>query len=726
MSDKKKLPVSEEEIGRMKSEAVGIAGDKTQAIRFEELVARISEATGIGKRAVKNEIKALFLEVEKKRREEEMNTPKKMGDYYIPAGYDLQNGLIVQETRDGYAIICDYFVIEEILRTSDNKDALFVFFFIAKNLRVEITGEEFVDPKRLELTLLNHGLYVGGDSLRRFKSYVTSFINTNQEFIKVTVLTASTGWQDVTLPHTDADGRVVFRRKRIYGSPTVTPELSYVDSIESTIERSGDLADSLEVLNESLKWKGPAVAVLSGLAATLIYPLRKEGMTNFVVNFAGTTGAGKTLSAKIGLSMFGNASTGEKSLVGNMNATAVGGELKNNTYRDMPVLMDEMGTAQGSPEKKAQKVLDVVFQYTSGQGRTRANRALSLRDEMTSRGVLFLTMESNLQTIARIAKTAEKGYFRRTIEVFTDGGDYMPPRDIFDFTVIEGTYGYIAPLFIEAIAENYDEIREDYKRWEKELSDSASSMRGKEKYFAALYAALEHLKRLELITPLAYEKAQRHLQRVYLENLEIMEEVTEKVDTKWINMLIDFVEINRGRFATEEMDVTIGERFGEIVRGKNGKMELRIIPKILEERFLDAEAINDRAFKELMKKRGLITHEKNGERLRYTIKRGTGRMYVFDYDSLLEFEDEKSFELIVENAAKEYEVRDDGNVLEVLDRRFDLDDPKTGEALLKAIREVEDPVRRRVVLAEVEEKARGWTVERDKNGEPVRIEPVPF
>jgi len=724
MSEKQNLPIDKDSIDRMKREAVEIAGDKTQAIRFEQLIEEISEATGIGKRAVKNEIKALYEESERERRKKEMDSPKRVGDYFIPAGYDLQNGLIVQETRDGYAIISEYFIIEEILRTSDNKDALLVFFFIAKNLRVEITGEEFVDTKRLELTLLNHGLYVGGDSLRRFKSYVTSFINANQEFIRVTVLTASTGWQDVTLPNIDPEGRVTYRQKRIYGSPTVSPELSYIDSIAQTIEKSGDFADSLKILNESLKWKGPSLAVLSALASTLVYPLRKEGLTNFVMNFAGTTGAGKTLSARIGMSMFGNAATGEKSLVGNMNSTAVGGELKFNTYRDMPVLMDEMGTVQGGAEKKAQKILDTIFQFFSGQGRTRGNRVVRLREETSARGVLFITMESNLQTIERMAKTAEKGYFRRTIEVFADGGDYLPSRDVFDFTMIEGTYGHIAPLFIKEITASYEAIRADYKKWEKELSHP--SMRGKEKYFAALYATLEHLRRLDIITPLAHEKAMKNLERVYLENLEIMEEVTEKVDTKWINMLIDFIEINRGRFATDELDVTVGEKYGEIKKGKNGEMELRIIPKILEERFLDHESINDRAFKNEMKKRGLLKWEKRGNSQQFTIKRGTGRVYVFDYDALMEFEDEKSYEIIVENASEKYEVPDDGNILEILGRKFDLDDPGTGNALLAAVQAVKDPIRRKVVLAEVEERARGWTIERDENGEPVAIEPVPF
>jgi len=60
MSEKQNLPIDKDSIDRMKREAVEIAGDKTQAIRFEELVAAISEATGAGKRAVKNEIKALW------------------------------------------------------------------------------------------------------------------------------------------------------------------------------------------------------------------------------------------------------------------------------------------------------------------------------------------------------------------------------------------------------------------------------------------------------------------------------------------------------------------------------------------------------------------------------------------------------------------------------------------------------------------------------------------
>lgn len=694
--------------------AEAIALDDSRAIFFDKIIAYLSKTENVGKIALRKQLKA------KAKAGRSQTVEHEAGGWNIPNGYSLKDGMIARQTKDGWQLVCEYCIVDEIHQTSDRKESVISLLFIRRGKRVEIETDEFVENKRLEAKLINHNIFVG-DQLLNFKTYLSAFINTNEDSIKKVVLTSSTGWQIIDVVGKDR-GKFYSSSELRYCNPITERSIEYVPSIARRIFKEGEGEEAAEILNAALKFRGPGLSVLSSLAAALIYPLQKQGLSNFIVNFAGTTGKGKTLSSRIGLSMYGNAREGDPdSLAGNMNSTSVGAEIRFRTFSDMPVLMDEAGTAKGSAELKARTVLDTIFQFFSGQGRSRATKAVKLREESTFRGVLLLTMEYDLQTIERMANTQEKGYFRRTIEVFSDTDDFMPSKSVYDFGKIDMCFGHIAEGFIASIVPDYTAIKEDYLRFEKELQ--SSDMRGKEKYFAALWTTLAHLQRIGFITQKTYDEAGRHLRAVYGENLEIMKEITSGAGTTWAYKFIEFIAINESAIETNDHTPKgLKNGFIKYSSPKHGEApqpeEICIFPSVLDN-WLIENGINKKAFIKEMIAAGILTPE---SKKKVTIKRRGQRVYAFNHLAMSAYDDEGEVGEASEKVAASAPAIEQHTIALVGGQYFDLGDPNVVEKMNKALQACDD----RQGFAIDIEKLHDFVIECDENGQPIAVSKIPF
>lgn len=695
----------------LKRLAETIARDNQRATLFDKLLTHISKEEGVLKTALRREILANSEKLLKK------EIAQETGEWNLPDNYYLDKGFIYKTTKDGYQQVCEYCLVNEIHQTTDRQESVISLFFPRRHKQILIETDEFVDNKKLETKLVNYDIFIGA-KLKQFKDYISDFITYNEANIKKIVLTSSTGWQFIDVIKYE-NGEFIRANKLRYCNPIMESAVEYIDTIQKRIYKEGDYKTAIDILNVGLKYRGSALSILSALSSTLIYPLRKKGLGNFITNFAGTTGKGKTLSARIGLSMFGNATEGENSLASNMNSTSVGHEIKFNQFRDMPNLLDEAGTTKGSAEVKARAVLDTIFQFFSGQGRSRATKTLKLREETVFRGVLFLTMEYELQQIEKMANTQEKGYFRRTIEVFSESEDFLPSKDVFDFGQINSTFGHIGEIFISSIMENYNEIESDFIKFEKELSKP--ELRGKEKYFSVLRVTLEQLKRLKLITQKTYNETLKHLSIVYNENLEIMQEITSKADKKWAQQLLEFVAMHGSQFEDGENEVK-GVKLGSINRGgqTTGK-ELRMFPKALED-FLMDNGINLRAFCKKMSENNILKTEISGGKIRFKVKRDNQRMYVFNFEKLDKYdsdEDGIEYEEIKIPQAKKEET----NIIQIGDSYFNLDDANVEEKLTNVLKSTKS---KELFIMELERSTTEFIVEYTTDNKPFMIKRIPF
>lgn len=594
-----------------KSQLIALLQGK-KFIEFERLIELVSKKEKISKTALKKEIKEKVNEDFKK------SIANLTGQYKMPSGFFIKDDIVFREIKDGVTYVCEFCTVAEIHRTNDNAESIFTINFQKTNRSISFKSDEFVDNKLLETILLNHGVYIG-DKLKDFKSYVSGFIRMNIDVIPTVIRVNRTGWQNVAV---DDKGQI--RVVNGYCNPILKPALTYIDSITDTIYREGDIVTATEIVKTGVRYKGSCLAILSGLAATLIKPLAKQGLGNFVVNFSGDTGQGKTLSSRIGLSMFGNAQeSNENSLINSMSSTAVGGELLFAQFMDMPILLDEAGTIKGTAEKKAQHIIEIIFQFFSGTGKTRGQRNLTLRKTERSRGVLFLTMEYDLKTVEKIAGVTEKGYFRRTIEVDSTSGNFLPDKEIYDFGVINSNFGFVAEIFVNSILKHYELIKDDFDRYEKELR--RVELRGKEKYFAVLFTVLENLKRIGLIGEIENAKAKEILMLVYKENLQTMQDITTNKVSLWAETLLEWIAINRNKFENDDGR----ERWGEFSINKySAKEEIHIFPTILAN-FCMEKGINERSFCKEMSDKGAIVTELTTHGLRMKVKRRNIAVFCF-------------------------------------------------------------------------------------------------
>lgn len=697
------------EIAILKKLAIAIAFDNTKAVLYDKILTHLSKEEGVLKSALKKEITAAAKEQVTKA------LPREAGDYVLPESYYLDKGLLYKTTKEGYQLISEYCIVNEIHQTTDRKESVISLLFPRRYKTVQIDTEEFVDNKRLEAKLINYDVYIG-ENIAKFRSYISSFINYNEDSIKKVVLTSSTGWQFIDVPKYE-NGEIVRVNTLRYCNPILENSVEYVDAIQDRIYKEGDIQTALEILNMGLRYKGSSLSILSSLAASLIYPLRKKGLGNFITNFAGTSGKGKTLSARIGLSMYGNSAEGENSLASNMNATSVGNEIKFNQNRDMPTLLDEAGTNKGSAEVKARNVLDTIFQFFSGQGRSRATKTLKLRDETVFRGVLLMTMEYDLQTMEKIAKTQEKGYFRRTIEVFSESDDFLPSKELYNFeTKTNNTFGHVAEIFIRSITKDFHELENDFSTYESEYSKP--ELRGKEKYFSALRVTLEQLKRLKLIDQHSYEAAIKHIEVVFAENLEVMADITAKADKKWAQQLIEFVAMHNAQFESNENEVK-GIKLGIIKEPstRHPVKELRMFPTALED-FLVNNGINQRAFLKKMAEEGVLKTETFGDKQTFKIKRDNQRMYVFDFEKLNKYDDE----IVIEYVTIKTEEEPKNNIVQIMDEYYNLDEEGVEAKLTKALHESSN---KNIFIMELEKATAEFVVE-FVGDRPIKVDRIPF
>lgn len=604
-------------------------------VEFEQLLKDTSKSESISKVALRKEIESILKDEELKNKEKELkNINKNIQNelkyndisFKLPNGYIFEKNSIYKETKDGIAFICDCCIVCEIHRTNDNEESLHTIFFPTKKKYLSFKSEELVENKKFQEILLNHGIYIG-DKIKDFTNYLQNFMRVNEYVIPTIIRVNRTGWQTVSIIENEEVKEV-----EKYCNPILKPDLTYTDIITNTISKDGDLLTAIQILKTALCYKGSCLSTLASLSSVLIKKFSKYGLSNYVLNFSGGTGEGKTLSSRIGLSMFGNVQEStENSLLHSMNSTAVGNEFLFSQFLDMPILLDEAGTIKGTSEKRAQQIIDMIFQYFSGIGKTRGQKNLTLRKTERSRGVLFLTMEYDLKTIEKQSGVIEKGYYRRTIEVDTTSGNFLPSKDIYDFSNINSNFGWIAEIFINSIDENnfgIEQLKNDFLNYEKKLTKI--ELRGKEKYFAILYVVLEHLKRIGLITDYEFEKAKEQLKIVYDENLETMADITTNKGQVWAEKLQEFLAMNKAKFEGYDKEV-----WGAFATNKQDLKEIHIYPSILSN-FCMENGINEKSFIKELYQKGTMVTEKTDTGVRYTVKRKGVRVYCFFSEKLEE------------------------------------------------------------------------------------------
>lgn len=128
-----------------------------------------------------------------------------------------------------------------------------------------------------------------------------------------------------------------------------------------------------------------AAAICAAFAAPLLEPLDAP---NFALHLTGDSSRGKTSILKIASSVFGDPNNG--AWVGSWNTTYTAAELRAKSLSGLPLCFDEVGATDVQQTEK------LVYMLINGEGKSRGNKDLHLRETPTWKTVVLSTGEHQL------------------------------------------------------------------------------------------------------------------------------------------------------------------------------------------------------------------------------------------------------------------------------------------------------------------------------------------
>lgn len=158
------------------------------------------------------------------------------------------------------------------------------------------------------------------------------------------------------------------------------------------------------------------LGVLLGFAPPLLECL---GLDTCGVHIWGESSNGKTTTARIGASVWGNCTKGTNgnNRIVSWNATATGFEVQAALHSSGLLVLDEMGEAE------KEDIIKTVYALSDSKGKTRGQADITLRASQTWKLLACSTGEFNIKGHIGLTKNLPTGVLMRLLEIPVDTGD---------------------------------------------------------------------------------------------------------------------------------------------------------------------------------------------------------------------------------------------------------------------------------------------------------------
>ena len=390
----------------------------------------------------------------------------------MPADYFLKNGHLCYLD----APLCRPFIIRQYI-ASDNQDKTSYLVARFQHGETLISTDEYSNFRNIAQIFNRRQEILCDESARHIQRYIAHYWIRNKEHIPVVPLFENTGW--------DKSG--AFRL------PTLDGESVYAPHIRDAFGLHGDADAQREFLRGIMAEHPAALILLLGYATPLI------GLFNLkpcITMIYGGAGDGKSTAAFLPLSLYGD----YRKLFQTMNATKVGKEIAFSMNKDLPCLFDEMNTAgNGDGVTLAKTLIETIYGFYSGKGRTRGTVNLALSHQAEYQGLLMLTSERSLESIfSVIPNISVAGAYRRTLEISVLDRHTLWKYDDSEsssffariYKSLSEHYGHAGKEWLEYLSS--PEIQDDIKRRYENLldDDGKNDLKGTENLIALLAAIL--------------------------------------------------------------------------------------------------------------------------------------------------------------------------------------------------------------------------------------------
>ena len=450
----------------------------------------------------------------------------------MPSDYFLKNGHLCYND----APLCRPFIIKQyIAAESQEKPSFLVARF--QHGETLISTDEYSNFRHIAQIFNRRQEILCDESARHVQRYIAHYWIRNKEHIPVVPLFENTGWD----------------RSGVFRLPTLDGDSVYSAHIKDAFQTHGDADGQRAFLREIMTDHPAALILLLGYATPLIGLFDLKPCITMIY---GGAGDGKSTAAFLPLSLYGN----YQKLFQTMNATKVGKEIAFSMNKDLPCLFDEMNTAgNGDGVVLARTLIETIYGFYSGKGRTRSTVNLALAHQAEYQGLLMLTSERSLESIfSVIPNISVAGAYRRTLEI-----SVLDRHTLWHYNDAESAaffgriyknigenYGYAGKEWLDYLSS--PEKQDDIKRRYEDLLEQESGdrdLKGTENLIALLAAILPDV---ETVLSLAPGTITRNIEELFKQVIDAQKKQIARqiqdISVKFEDALNTFIAMNPTAF----------------------------------------------------------------------------------------------------------------------------------------------------------------------------------
>lgn len=351
---------------------------------------------------------------------------------------------------------------------------------------------------------------------------------------------------------------------------------------------------------------------VSSLVTAFLKAKHEVEFAGTIFSFTGNSSTGKSTASALSASVAGNPNKGTETLFRSWNGTrnAIEGYLQNNL--GVPLSFDELSSATFS------KITELLYSIAEGQGRQRANTHGEVKAPKNWGTSIISTSEYSIFNDA----ARNIGLNVRTIEVseiFTTSAENADAIK----KEISSNYGHVMPLVSNYLLNREDEVikwfNEEHNWFKTQLKDETNSTGIRMfKRYAVIAVSARILERV-IATPIDMNAA-----RDYLLNYHLNSVSERSLADKAIDVIVQFVAQNRGKFSEDNKLSNMIENYG-LIELKENHIQVKMITNVFktmlhENQFQDVNTVID-----ALRDKDYIQSDRNRKTTKRSVKDKQGK-----------------------------------------------------------------------------------------------------
>ncbi|EGQ4188100.1 DUF927 domain-containing protein [Staphylococcus pseudintermedius] len=354
------------------------------------------------------------------------------------------------------------------------------------------------------------------------------------------------------------------------------------------------------------------VFAASSLVTAFLKTRHEVEFAGTIFSFMGNSSTGKSTAAALAVSIAGNPTKGSNTLFRSWNGTrnALEGYLSNNY--GVPIVLDELSAAT------FKDTTGLLYSLAEGQGRQRSNIDGNVKELKNWGTTVISTAEhSILNDSAR-----NDGLNVRTIEIseaFTTSADNADAIK----RATSVNYGHIMPLVAEYLLKREDEVIKWFHAehdWFKNQLKNETSNTGIRmfKRYAVIATSARIFERV-IAVPIDIDAVREYLVSYHLESVS-----ERSLAEKSIEVIVQFVAQNRGKFSEDTKLSTMIENYG-LIELKEDHIQVKILKNVFknmlnENQFQDVNIVID-----ALRDKGYIHSDRNRKTTKRSVPDTNGK-----------------------------------------------------------------------------------------------------